>query len=169
MKKELTLTEEDLKGLLNEERWYHVNDVTMISRYASDEKSHPIFDDTNLNQNNNIHEITKFHRDFRKQLEETDKSRVHYPNYKEIENYWDFVGFKHKMINDYRSIRVKDEDKQEVFIRAEKQWEDDYGKDLPTLNHIDYYVSCTYEDKDGIKYHETLHIKLINSLYVKYR
>jgi len=158
----ITLTEEDLKGLLNKDsRWYHVNDITKITRYA---------DGDGLNQNNNIHEITKFHRreEFREHLKETDNDRIHFPNYKILDNYWDFVGFKHKMVNGYKAIKVKEEDKQEVFIRGQKAYKKNYGEGLPNLRIIDYYVSCTYEDKDGIKLHDTLHIKIINKSHYRY-
>ena len=127
----ITITEEDLKSLLNESnyKWYHVNDVTAISRFASDVKSHPISDDMDLNQYNNIHKITKFHtrEEFREHLKETNESRIHYANYKEIDNYWDFVGFKHKLIDRYHAIGVEEEDKQEVFIRGQKAYKKNYG------------------------------------------
>lgn len=163
----ITITEEDLKGLLNESsyKWYHVNDVTKITRFAADVKSHPISDDMDLNQYNNIHKIIKFHdyEEFREHLKETNKSRIHYANYKEIDNYWDFVGFKHKLIDKYNAIRVEEEDKQEVFIRGQKAYKKNYGDEkIPKLRIIDYYVSCTYEDKEGVKFHDTLHIKIIN-------
>jgi len=159
--KDITLTEKDLITIFNEHTYYYVRDMTMIRRYAEGE---------GLNQNNNIREIEKFHDDkeFREHLEETNKSRVELKHYKRIENYYDFLGFKHKMINHYNSIKVKDEDKHEVFIRAEKQYEtENVYAEIPELRTIDIYVSCTWINRNDIKYHDTLHMHIINGRHVR--
>ena len=153
----IRLTENELEGLFNNNDKWEVKDLTKITRYHMESESHPLFKELDYNQTNNIVSIEKFDNWYSLELEKNH-------SYKQIENYFDFLSFKYGIIKNPLSIFSKEENEQDVFIKAIRDFP--LGKyeepEYPPLSVIDYYISCTYENKEGIKYIDTLHMKIIN-------